>query len=58
MGEFHFDIRKRIVAEAGHSGSGIAIEDLRGIQERVQAGRRQRAVLLVGFLAVAAVSGI
>jgi IS605 OrfB family transposase len=36
---------KQIVAEAKRSGRGIALEDLKGIRERVKARRRQRAVL-------------
>jgi IS605 OrfB family transposase len=38
-------ISKQIVAEAERSGRGISIEDLKGIRERVKAGRKQRAVL-------------
>lgn len=39
------NISKQIVAEAKRSGRGIAIEDLKGIRERVKARRKQRAVL-------------
>jgi len=39
------NISKQIVAKAKRSDRGIAIEDLTGIRRRVQAGRRQRAVL-------------
>jgi len=38
-------ISKQIVAEAKRSGRGVAIEDLKGVRERVKAGPRQRAVL-------------
>jgi putative transposase len=38
-------ISKRIVAEAERTGRGIALEDLRGIRERVRARRPQRATL-------------
>jgi IS605 OrfB family transposase len=38
-------ISKQIVADAKRTGRGIALEDLKGIRERVKAGRRQRAVL-------------
>jgi IS605 OrfB family transposase len=39
------NISKQIVREAERSGRGIAIEDLKGIRERVKAGRNERAVL-------------
>ncbi len=39
------NISKQIVAEAKRSDRGIAIEDLKGIRERVKARRKQRAVL-------------
>jgi IS605 OrfB family transposase len=39
------NISKQIVAEAKRSARGIALEDLKGIRERVKAGRKQRAVL-------------
>lgn len=39
------NISKQIVAETKRSGRGIAIEDLKGIRERVKARRKQRAVL-------------
>lgn len=38
-------ISKQIVATAKGTGRGIAIEDLKGIRERVKVGRGQRAVL-------------
>ena len=39
------NVSKQIVAKAKRSDRGIAIEELTGIRRRVQAGRRQRAVL-------------
>ena len=38
-------ISKQIVAKAKDTGRGIAIEELRGIRNRITAGRKQRAVL-------------
>jgi putative transposase len=38
-------IAKRIVAEAERTGRGIALEELKGIRERVRARRPQRATL-------------
>ena len=39
------NISKQIVAKAKRSGRGIAIEDLKGIRERVKARRKQRVIL-------------
>ncbi|HEY3411872.1 MAG TPA: transposase [Armatimonadota bacterium] len=39
------NIAKQIVVEAERTGQGIAVEELGGIRDRVQAGRKQRAVL-------------
>jgi putative transposase len=38
-------ISKQIVADAQRTGRGVAIEDLKGIRERIRARREQRAVL-------------
>lgn len=38
-------ISKQIVADAKRTGRGIAMEDLKGIRERIRARRKQRAVL-------------
>lgn len=38
-------ISKQIVADAKHTGRGIAIERLDGIRDRIRAGRKQRRIL-------------
>ncbi|WP_221761187.1 RNA-guided endonuclease TnpB family protein [Kibdelosporangium aridum] len=43
--DVNHQISKRIVAEAERTGRGIAIEDLRGIRERVRLRKPQRATL-------------
>lgn len=38
-------ISKQIVADAKRTGQGIALEELKGIRDRIRAGKKQRAVL-------------
>jgi IS605 OrfB family transposase len=39
------NLSRQVVAEAERSARGIALEDLKGVRDRVKAGRKQRAVL-------------
>ncbi|MEV5771240.1 transposase [Streptomyces antimycoticus] len=56
--DINHKIAKHVVAEAERTGRGIALEDLRGIRERVRLGKPQRATVhswafaqLGGFIA-------